>query len=235
MEKFDFNSKKYIILLVVICLLFFILIIKAFDYLPETQSNNNIQNNNQVVVDNNYTEPAENDYSSADEDSENNKTGEIVYNESDILNETPSGEKIEEIKAPEGVGVESESADMAENAETVKTPELTPQEKAKNALEKADKFKKEGNLKEALTEYQKIQDLVSDKDLVASSYEGIANLYAISKRYGTALSYAIKAYNLSPTSAREILLARLYYKTGDLEKATKRVNNVLHRDFSEDR
>ena len=55
------------------------------------------------------------------------------------------------------------------------------------------------------------------------------------KRYGTALSYAQKAYNTYPTSSREMLLARLYYKTGDLDKATKRMNNVLQRDFASDR
>ena len=58
---------------------------------------------------------------------------------------------------------------------------------------------------------------------------------AIVKKYGSAMSYAQKAYNLSPSTNRELLLARLYYKTGDVDKATKRVNNILQRDFSIDK
>ena len=40
---------------------------------------------------------------------------------------------------------------------------------------------------------------------------------------------------MDPTTSREILLARIYYKTGDIVKATQRINNVLQRDFAADR
>jgi hypothetical protein len=63
----------------------------------------------------------------------------------------------------------------------------------------------------------------------------MADVYGIVKRYGTALSYAQRAYNAAPTTSREMLIARLYYKTGEIDKATKRVNNILQRDFSNDR
>ena len=59
----------------------------------------------------------------------------------------------------------------------------------------------------------------------------MAIVYAISKRYGSAISAAQRAYNIAPTSNREMLLARLYYKTGDTERATAKANNVLRRDF----
>ena len=84
-------------------------------------------------------------------------------------------------------------------------------------------------------EYLKVPSLTDDKSSIATSYEGIASIYAARHKYGSALSYATRAYNMSPSSSRELLLARLYYKTGDMEKATRRINNILHRDFSDDR
>ena len=99
----------------------------------------------------------------------------------------------------------------------------------------AEKLKKDKQYVKAIEEYQKISTVTNDTNTVAKSYEEIATIYAIVKRYGTALSYAQKAYNMSPSSSREMLLARLYYKTGDMDKARRRVNNILQRDFSADR
>ena len=45
----------------------------------------------------------------------------------------------------------------------------------------------------------------------------------------------MKAFNLSPNSHRELLLAKLYYKTGDTYKATQRINNILQREFADDK
>lgn len=247
MEKFDFDSKKYVLLLVVVCLVFFILIVKAFDYLPDTENDKTISRQN-VTLDTNYNVAASeykyDEANSSTTQQPEQKSGSFTLNESTISNEEPikSDTKLgtpilEEIKAPSGVGLEPiEEPDTIEQVSEKKSePELSPQEKAEEALMMGDKMRKANNLSSAFKEYQKVPDLTNDKELVASSYEGIATLYAMNKKYGTALNYASRAYNTSPSSSREMLLARLYYKTGDIDKATKRVNNILHRDFSDDR
>ncbi len=247
MEKFDFDSKKYVLLLVLVCLVFFILIVKAFDYLPESAENNKTISRQTVTIDNNYRAESssskyeETDYSAKKIDQ---KSGSFMLNESTISNDEPiqtvskrQTPVLDEIKAPAGVGLEPiDETDSAEQVSEEKSePELSSQEKAELALMMGNKFRKSANLSSALSEYQKVPGLTNDKDLVASSYEGIATLYAMNKKYGTALNYAARAYNTSPNSSREMLLARLYYKTGDIDKATKRINNLLHRDFADDK
>ena len=101
----------------------------------------------------------------------------------------------------------------------------------KTSVAKADEAFNEGIYQEAIKDYQKAYDLADNNEEKALCYEGISNVYAKQKRYGSALSYAQKAYNMYPNTSREILLARLYYKTGDLNRATIRMNNVLKRDF----
>ena len=98
-------------------------------------------------------------------------------------------------------------------------------------LENALKYKNSKEYTKALDEYTNVLKNTSDNDVKAICYQEISYIYAINKRYGTELSYAQQAYNLVPNSERELLLARLYYKTGDIDKASKRVNNVLKRDF----
>ena len=246
MEKFDFDSKKYVLLLVLVCLVFFIIIVKAFDYLPDAENNETISRQN-VAIDNGYNaENSNNETNGAYNSAQNidQKSGTFTLNESTISNDEPihvASKNVtpdfEEIKAPAGVGLEPiDETDSAEQKSEGKSePELSSQEKAELALMMGNKYRKTSNLASALAEYQKVAELTNDKELLASSYEGIATLYAIKKRYGTALNYATKAYNTSPNSSREMLLARIYYKTGDIDKATKRVNNLLHRDFADDK
>ncbi len=109
------------------------------------------------------------------------------------------------------------------------------QETSDDFLAKAKSLTKEKQYAQALKEYQKAAEMTHNTDIVAECYDGIANVYAINKRYGSALSFAIKAYNMSPSTKREMTLARLYYKSGDIEKATKRINNILQRDFADDK
>ena len=152
--------------------------------------------------------------------------------------ETPKEEKVaeplENITDLPSDAVETNS-DGSGAVQAEKKVELTPEEKAEKAFLTAQKYKRDRQFVKALQEYQKIPAITNDTSMVARSYEEIATIYAIVKKYGTALSYAQKAYNMSPSSSREMLLARLYYKTGDIDKATRRINNVLQRDFSSDR
>ena len=133
----------------------------------------------------------------------------------------------EEIQAPKGVEEEIVSDDSEDN----KPAQLTPEEEALISIYNGKKAKTNKNYTEALNEFQKAANLTDDKELQAQSYEGIAEVYAINRKYGTALSFAYKAYNNSPSSAREMLIAKIYYKAGETDKAINQMNSVLKREF----
>ncbi len=222
----DFNSKKFLLLLIVVCVVFFVLVIKAFEYIPDSENPINTVQHADNINQPNEEEPKEADNG---KDIQEKKSEKIrLYSANSSYSDVP---EMEEIDAPPGVT--PEVSKTVEKATT--NSEITDEEKIYISLGKAQKLRKEGKLSEALAEYNSVISLTQDKSIQAASYEGIATLYAASRKYGTALSYATKAYNIFPSSSREILLARLYYKTGDMDKATKRVNNVLHREFTEDR
>lgn len=228
----DFNTKKYIILMTVICVAFFIIVIKAFEYLPIKDENAIASRQNLENI--NTTRPTQEQIEQKDavtRDDDKHKHVRI-----DLM-KTPKKEnieeKIEEIQAPEGVDYEETevSKDKSKN-KSEKSVELSSEDKAKLALYNGQSKFINKQYTEALQEFQSAVQLTNDSNITASAYEGISHVYAANKKYGTALTFATKAYSLSPSSSREMLLARLYYKTGDIEKATKRVNNILHRDFA---
>ena len=233
----DFNSKRFLVILLLICLVFFIIVAKAFQYLPDSSPNDG------VIV---QRTQAGNSYSS-------NNTVESSAQEEPVVKEDNSLEAAEEVKKQKTLNITLPKADdtseledinedlpqeakAANSEQTAQTAvEITPEEKVIRILIASNKYKTEKQYVKALEELQKIPSVTSDVNAIARSYEEIASIYAIVKRYGTALSYAQRAYNMSPSSSREMLLARIYYKTGDIDKATKRINNVLQRDFSDDR
>ena len=237
MNKYiESNSKKFLIMLLLICVVFLVVIIKAFEYIPVSDDDAVISRNNIE----NINKPAQNSEDTASDES----TEENAEKKSLDINLTPDFVEKQKTEAPkeekvaeplENITDLPNDAVTANSSEETKPVELIPEEKAEKAFITAQKYKKDRQFVKALEEYQKIPAITNDTATVARSYEEIATIYAIVKRYGTALSYAQKAYNMSPSSSREMLLARLYYKTGDIDKATRRINNVLQRDFSSDR
>lgn len=238
MNKYiESNSKKFLIMLLLICLVFLVVIIKAFEYIPVTDNDAIISRNNNIE---NINKPAQSseDAATDEENSENVEKKTLDINLTPDFVEKPKAETPKEDKVAEPLENITDlpsDAVAANSSEDSKPVELTPEEKAEKAFITAQKYKKDRQFVKALEEYQKIPSITNDTATVARSYEEIATIYAIVKRYGTALSYAQKSYNMSPSSSREMLLARLYYKTGDIDKATRRINNVLQRDFSSDR
>ena len=235
MNKYiESNSKKFLIMLLLICVVFLVVIIKAFEYIPVTDkdaviSRNNIENINKPAPDSEET-------ASENENAENIEKKTLDINLTPDFVEKPKTEPLKEEKVVEPLeNITDLPKDAAEANSEAKPVELTPEEKAEKIFITAQKYRKDRQFVKALEEYQKIPTITNDTATVARSYEEIATIYAIVKRYGTALSFAQKAYNMSPSSSREMLLARLYYKTGDIDKATRRINNVLQRDFSSDR
>ena len=51
------------------------------------------------------------------------------------------------------------------------------------------------------------------------------------KNYEKAIYCAQQAYQFEASPEREFLLTKLYYKSGDVDKATKRINMIMQREF----
>lgn len=231
----DLGSKKFLIITLVILVCFFLLIIKAFNDLSDAQSNIE-KNRNQTAVDiNNVMNSMPNQQ---DEENQNRQA--------------PAEEQQYEQQQTRGLNVNIQSSvndtdelKPIDEKELMSNPVMEPEQGEKQNLSAEQelelKFLSARNNKEgkqyvkALEEYKAIAENSTDANVKARCYEEMADVYGIVKRYGTALSYAQRAYNVAPTTSREMLIARLYYKTGEIDKATKRVNNILQRDFSNDR
>jgi len=227
----NFNTKKYIILMFIICLVFFVIVIKAFEYIPVADKEliseqSRIENINKTSQEQN----TEADVVEEEKSSDKQKHVHIDF----MKQQKETEEPIAEIQAPEGVDYEPSVQEKTNISNEEKQPELTSEQKALETLHRAKNHFNNGEYATSLKEYHSAVQLTKDDEIIASGYEGISKVYAANRKYGTALAFATKAYSISPSISREILLAKLYYKTGDIEKATKRVNNILHKDFSND-
>ena len=118
----------------------------------------------------------------------------------------------------------------------IDTPPAVSDERISDTKKYRDEdYKKLERIEDAESISASEQQRVEPQEDTYTSYRNKAIAYAKERRYGTALAYAQKAYNMNPTTEGEVLLARLYYKTGDYTKANDRMNNVLKRDFAVDR
>ena len=233
------NSKKFLILLVVICVVFFIVVAKAFEYLPDSEANKSMVKHADIDE---INRPRKQVQENTEEQLEQNSKEEGLNVTLNVRDEAPElDEPVTKIETPQKMPEPTEALEpISDSGEPVAIEQnsqttLTPEEQTELSFASAKKYKEQKQYVKALEEYKKILASSTDTNTRARCYEEIANVYAIVKRYGSALSYAQKAYNLAPSSSREVLLARLYYKTGDIDKATTRINNVLQRDFSSDR
>ena len=229
------DSKRYAILLGIICVVFLVAVINAFLYLPKT---NDTEDAEMIALNTpKITEQKFEEQKIAEEKPSEPEKGLNV--------ELKADENINEINDPQTsdetgqvLDVSPEPSEPLEPVNISEAPETNAQaviDETESAFIKAKNLKNDKQYVKAIEEYKNIIAQNPDLKVRARCYEEIATIYAIVKKYGSALSYAQRAYNLSPSSSREVLLARLYYKTGDLDKASTRINNVLKRDFSADR
>ena len=228
MEIKDFDSKKFFILLCLICIIFFVIIMNAFNYLPN--DNENTQTIKEPI--NKQIEIKPEDITSEETSAKKEFNVKLPKTDYELMLE-------EEIVPPPGLNQDIPLPPVLNNAsEDEVKPIDAPEVKkitADDCIAKAKALTNEKQYAMALKEYQKVSEMTNDVQAIASSYDGIASVYAINRRYGSALAFAIKSYNMAPTTQREMALARLYYKSGDIEKATKRINNILQRDFADDK
>lgn len=216
MNKFDLNSAKFISIVIAMCFIFIMVVWHAFDYLPSEVPNSTLPDlNSQQTTD-----------LQANENKKENEEGEKEEKLENVV------ERVEELvavkKEPKQVEIEPFEKIYNETPET----NLEETNNFDSDLNKARNMVNQKLYSEAISEYQNIISNSNNKLLQAQCYEEVAIMYASLQRYGSALSAAQRAYNTSPSISREVLLARLYYKTGNIDKATTRINNVLRRDFS---
>lgn len=233
-DNLDLNSKKFMIIMLAMLAIFFLAIVKAFDFMESHQQDED--NQSQVTTNVNRTE--------------NTQTQDV---QPQVNNEQPQEQQQGYQEPKRGLNVDIQRSVNAkdsynEELKPINEPmqEISPEPEQTRSNDRnlsaaqeielqfleAQKYKNSKQYVKAIEEYKAIAAQSTDTNVTARCYEEMADVYGIVKRYGTALSYAQKAYNLAPTSQREMQLARLYYKTGDIDKATKRVNNVLQRDFA---
>ena len=228
-NSFDFDSKKYILLLILICVIFTVVIIKAFDYLPEKidiiDDNNNVVDVNSQVDNENVLQSNDSENAVKNTIKPEQKHG-VLYKSPDSLSEE---QIFDEVQAPAGSLEETSTEETQTNSDIT----LSPEEKALKAIINARRNMKNNDVANALNEYRKVSDLTSDNELLAESYDGISELYVKSGKYGTALTFAGKAYSTSPSMSREFSIAKIYYLAGKNDIAVKRINNMLNRNYSQ--
>lgn len=209
MNKIDIKMLRALILVVLLFIIFGAAITKKTQYLPSKENPNmqsvvDVQPNDEII---NKDSNIENVQESANENKSETVSVESKEVVSDTKSDLPELDKVTE-----------------NNSKTTDNETISP-------FDNAIKLKNEKKYQEALNQFVEIAKNNNDNKLKSSCYEEISQIYALNKKYGTALSYAQKSFNLNPNTRRELLLARLYYKTGDITNATKRVNNILQRDF----
>ena len=233
---YDFDTKriKFLGVLAFLLLTFCLFVGNAYKYIP---SQNDIAINDvEKIIDNNNT---------VVDNNSDNEQSEYVDNATEIFEEQNSEQLVKQnLEVQEDNFKQSvlSSINFKEGEKFVPIEPLINQSEINNnnnnqlnVFFKANELKNQQKYQEAIIELKRIYDTSEDHVIKSNCYEEIAIIYGIDKHYGTALAYAQKAYNMYPTTNREILLARLYYKTGDTEKANNRINNVLNRDFWADR
>lgn len=242
MDYNSFNSKKYIILVVIICILFAILTIKAFDYLPESDSNRADYSNRagNHVVDVTDREVAESADDVDDSDDDNNEDDDSEQEDSEYNEQHKSGHidfmpksyyensiELDEIPAPKGT-VEEE-VNISENAQT--TLKQPNDELAMKHIISGKSLKLSNDISKALDEFQQAIDTADDNEIKAIGYESIAEIYASQRKFGTALSFANKANSIAPSNSRELLIARINFSAGQTNEAVIITNNLMKKSF----
>lgn len=217
MENFDLGKAKLVGIIALILFIFVMVIANAYQYLPT--ENSDIPDVNSEV-----SQPVDN----TDNTSDDSNNEDIAAEEEE--NTQP------EVKENRAVEQKVEKAEITplENISDNNNDDDSSDSTFENTFSEAASLVEQKQLVQAIEKYQEAVKLAETTKQKADCYENISRVYALAKKYGTALSFAQKAYNMSPSTNRETLLARLYYKTGSTDKATERMNYILRRDFSMD-
>lgn len=230
MGNFDLKNSRMLIILAIICLAFIGLVWNAFSYLP---ANNDMQKSVSLNTSDEIDKEDDTNLDQEDFD-QDEQTDETSYdNEVDDEVELEFQRKIERQRKEEQEMLKESQQQVTETFDNNERPnaEFLQPNNFDNLYSQADSEVSANNLTEAVNLYKKACESASNNEDKAKCYEKIARIYAVTKRYGTALAYAQKAYLAQATHSRELLLAKLYYKTGDKEKANRKIESLLLKDF----
>lgn len=89
-----------------------------------------------------------------------------------------------------------------------------------------------GDLSGAVTKFQNSLTAAENDKQSAKAYLGVARVYALQKRYGSAISNAQRAQNMNPSYESQVMLAKLHYVTGNVQKAEQLMKTLLEKEFS---
>lgn len=220
MENFDLGKAKLVGIIALILFIFIMVIANAYQYLPT-------ENSDIPDVNSEISQPVDNTDNTSDENSDN-EDNTAAEEEEDAQPE------VKEKRTTEPKVTKSEITPLENISDNNDNNYASSDSTFENTFSEAASLVEQKQLVQAIEKFQEAVKIAETTKQKAECYENISKVYALAKKYGTALSFAQKAYNLAPSTNREILLARLYYKTGSTDKATERMNNILRRDFSMD-
>ena len=221
--NFDERTMKFIILIAVIAVIFSIPFGIVSKKTPKAGNEYSVQ-----------TESISEEDRAQDEEQMNEEVP--VSSEEEMNSESEDEPAPEEVAEPQPEEQLEPLENLPEEAAEVNQEEAVSESTStESMIARANTLRREKDYVRAIDLYNRAAESTDDTLMKAQCYENMSTVYAIMKRYGSALSFAQKAYNMAPSTNRELLLARLYYKLGDIDKATRRVNNILQRDFSVDK
>ena len=230
MDKFDIRSAKLIGIFVVVILL----TVSYLGYISSVYEKRSEKTKNEIVVQDVKSEENTEEKSAVDDEAEYIEEKDAVKEEKyeevrhlyrdDSLNfdeeEKPSKKAFKELEPiDDGKDISSDS--------NIGTDELS------KVLSEAAENQTNKNYEVAIAAYKKAVELTDDKFVQADCYESLADIFAQTKKYGSAMGYAQKAYNIKVTPKREFMLAKLYYKTGSTERALQKAEEIFKKDFVE--
>ena len=221
MNNLKSSTLKYLGLIIFVCVVFMIIVGQAYNYIPVEEKNiiQTQQNPSPTII---KYEP---EYKT-ESVTQNNEQEEITNNNETFF------KRQENSITKQKFTIIPELEPLEPINKTLKKEENTNATTFESKLKTAKQFRKNREFEKAIIEFQTALELIENEDEKALCYEEIANTFAITKRYGSAITYAQKAYRIKPSSSLEFLLARLYYKTGNIDKATNRIDFILKKDFN---
>lgn len=205
MNNFDIKSTRLLVFVVACCLIFVLALPFAYRNIPVKKLDRNYSVTDQQIA------------------AEMRRSNINSSNQKDFVKLQENNIQKNLINKPEQINISDDNE--------ISTDLMRNEPSNQNIFAEAEKLRSENKYESAIYEYEQLAKTTRDDDIKAKCYEEMALTYGSMERYGVAISYAKKAFNLSSTPAREILLARLYYKTGERTKAESLINAILNRDF----
>ena len=209
MKDFNIASMKYSLLLFLVCFIFIIAVRHAFDYLPQ---NNSVNFDSEAYAKIKKSESYKQEISS-----------DVYSKEKTNLEENSETENLTREENSKPYTIISE--------EDISLNKFYSDSSSDELRKKLEDIKRQGKTAESAQEYQTLIKSTEDKEIQADCYAELAKIYGKYNRYDSALKAAQKAYSLSPTVERELLLARVYFKSGNVDKTNEHIDKILRREF----